>query len=256
MAREISSNVIDTFRNALDTHPVYAAVSSIEDLRCFMEHHVYSVWDFMSLIKYLQSIIAPATYPWVPRGDDDVRRFINELVLEEETDESVVPGAFSSHFDLYRRAMQEVGANTAPVSEFVERVREQGVEQAMATAGVPVPSRRFTLQTFRFIHSGKPHQVAAALALGREHIIPSMFRSILGQMSVSEHQAPTFHFYLKRHVHLDEDFHAPLSLKLLNKLCAGDANRVGEAVEAARVAVAARTEFWDGVLEAIRSRRG
>jgi len=256
MAREVSSNVIDTFRDALDSHPVYAAVSSIEDLRCFMEHHVYSVWDFMSLIKYLQSIIAPATYPWVPQGDDDVKRFINELVLEEETDESGVSGAFSSHFDLYRRAMREVGANTAPVSEFVERVREQGVEPAMVSAGVPVPSRRFTLQTFRFIHSGKPHQVAAALALGREHIIPSMFRSILRQMSVSEHTAPTFHFYLKRHVHLDEDFHAPLSLKLLNGLCAGDANRVEEAVEAARVAVAARTEFWDGVLGAIRSRRG
>jgi hypothetical protein len=254
MAREISSAVIDSLRGALDTHPVYAAVSSIEDLRCFMEHHVYSVWDFMSLIKYLQSIIAPTTCPWVPQGDDSVKRFINELVLEEETDESAAAGEFSSHFDLYRKAMREVGADTAPVSGFVAHVGEQGIEKAMATAGVPMPSRRFTLQTFQFIHSGKPHQVAAALALGREHIIPSMFRSILRQMSVSERTAPTFHFYLKRHVHLDEDFHAPLSLRLLNGLCEGDANRLEEAVDAARVAVAARTEFWDGVLDAIHAR--
>jgi hypothetical protein len=254
MAREISSDIIDSFRDALDRHPVYGAVSSIEDLRCFMEHHVYSVWDFMSLIKYLQSIVAPTTYPWVPQGDDSVKRFINELVLEEETDESAVPGEFSSHFDLYRKAMREVGADTTPVSEFVANVREQGIEKAMATAGVPMPSRRFTLQTFQFIHSGKPHQVAAALALGREHIIPSMFRSILRQMSVSERTAPIFHFYLKRHVHLDEDFHAPLSLRLLNGLCEGNGKRVEEAVDAAKVAVAARTEFWDGVLDAIRSR--
>ena len=254
MAREISSAVIDSLRDALDTHPVYAAVSSIEDLRCFMEHHVYSVWDFMSLIKYLQSIIAPTTCPWVPQGDDSVKRFINELVLEEETDETAAPGEFSSHFDLYRKAMREVGADTAPVSEFVAHVGEQGIEKAMATAGVPMPSRRFTLQTFQFIHSGKPHQVAAALALGREHIIPSMFRSILRQMSVSERTAPIFHFYLKRHVHLDEDFHAPLSLRLLNGLCEGDGKRVEEAVDAAKVAVAARTEFWDGVLDAIHAR--
>jgi hypothetical protein len=73
-------------------------------------------------------------------------------------------------------------------------------------------------------------------------------------MDVTDKEAPIFHFYLNRHIHLDEDFHAPLSLRLLNGLCAGDAQRIDEAVEAANVAVEARVEFWDGVLEAIASR--
>ncbi|MEJ2396722.1 MAG: DUF3050 domain-containing protein, partial [Gammaproteobacteria bacterium] len=61
------------------------------------------------------------------------------------------------------------------------------------------------------------------------------------------------HFYLNRHIHLDEDFHAPLSLSLLNGLCAGDEVKLQEAITAAKEAVEARIVFWDGVLAAIKS---
>ncbi len=251
MTQEITSKIIESFRTQLETHPVYTSVASIEDLRCFMEHHVYSVWDFMSLIKYLQSVVAPTTSPWVPLGDASVRRFINELVLEEESDETHVAGEFSSHFELYHRAMAETGADTQPSSRFVQTVKRQGIKQALDLPDIPEPSRLFTTRTFRFIQENKPHEVAAALALGREHIIPGMFRSILQRIGVSSKQAPIFHFYLNRHIHLDEDFHAPLSLRLLNRLCDGDNSKIQEAIKAANAAVNARIEFWDGVYEAI-----
>ena len=78
-----------------------------------------------------------------------------------------------------------------------------------------------------------------------------MFRSILKKIDVSSDQAPIFHFYLNRHIHLDEDFHAPLSLKLLNALCADDDIKVEEALDAAKLAIEARLNFWDGVLASI-----
>lgn len=105
MNAAIGSDVIAHFKQRLEAHPVYAAVTSIGDLQCFMQHHVYSVWDFMSLIKYLQATVAPASVPWVPQGDGDVRRFINELVLEEESDEAGDGEHFTSHFELYLSAM-------------------------------------------------------------------------------------------------------------------------------------------------------
>jgi hypothetical protein len=249
----ITSEIITSFRNKLEEHPVYTAVATVEDLQCFMEHHVYSVWDFMSLIKYLQSVIAPTTYPWVPRGDANVRRFINELVLEEESDETNVPGNYSSHFELYQNAMVEIGANMSASSDFVRTVKAEGVDKALESSDIPSPSKAFLSTTFQFIRNDKPHQVAAALALGREHIIPYMFRSMLKRTGVSDREAPIFHFYLNRHIHLDEDFHAPLSLRLLNGLCGGDASKVQEAVDAANLAVEARLAFWDGVLEALSS---
>ncbi len=255
MLKLITSDLIASFKSSLESHPVYAAVRTERDLRCFMEHHVYSVWDFMSLMKYLQSVIAPSRYPWSDQGDPGVRRFINELVLEEETDEGLEPGTYSSHFQLYQRAMSEIGANLTPSNRFINSVTEQGLTNALQTAEIPPPSKRFTTKTFEFIQSDNPHRVAAALALGREHIIPGMFRSILSQIGVSDQAAPVFHYYLNRHVHMDEDFHAPLSLRLLNQLCANDEQKTQEAIAAARDAIQARIQLWDGVLEAIEANR-
>lgn len=248
---EITEEIITPFKQALAQHPIYQAVDRIERLRCFMEHHVYSVWDFMSLIKRLQQSIAPTQYPWAPQGDGAVRRFINELVLEEESDEGMVEGQFSSHFELYLTAMEEVGANTQPVVNFVQQIGSQDIQALLQQPSVPTPSRDFSNQTFLWIEEGELHQVAAALALGREHIIPMMFRTLLVRIGIDEQQAPVFHFYLKRHIHLDEDFHAPLSLRLLNRLCDGDPTKIEEAVAAAEGAVQARLQFWDGVLEAV-----
>ena len=59
MSQEITSDIIDSFTSQLEGHPIYEAIATLEDLQRFMEHHVYSVWDFMSLVKYLQGVIAP-----------------------------------------------------------------------------------------------------------------------------------------------------------------------------------------------------
>ncbi len=254
MSSEISAEIISSFKQKLENHPVYEAVSTTEDLQCFMEHHIYSVWDFMSLIKYLQSKIASSTYPWTPTGEGSVRRFINELVLEEESDETMDPEKHASHFELYLAAMQEIGASVNKVNNFIQTVSGKGITAALAANDIPKPSKEFTETTFQFINKDKPHEVAAALALGREHIIPRMFRSILEKIGVSDTQAPIFHFYLNRHIHLDEDFHAPLSLRLLNSLCDGDENKVQESISAAELAVQSRLHFWDGVYKAIKER--
>ncbi len=249
----LNDSLIESLRQRLDGHPIYAALQTVEDLRVFMAHHVYSVWDFMSLIKYLQHQVAPARWPWTPGRDASVQRFINELVLEEETDATAPgqAGEFSSHFMLYIGAMREVGADAEKPLQFIRQIEDGGLQAALDSGLVPAPSLAFTRTTFGFIESGKPHTVAAALALGREHVIPAMFRAFLSRMHISEAQAPTFHFYLNRHIHLDEDFHAPLSLRLLQALCGGDAIKCREAEEAAVQAVNARIALWDGVLEAL-----
>jgi hypothetical protein len=244
-------------RERLDHHTIYASLRTLDDLRVFMAHHVHSVWDFMSLIKYLQHTIAPARWPWTPAADPSIQRFINELVLEEETDEAgpTRPGEFVSHFQLYLGAMREIGADAERPARFVDIAGREGIEAALRQEPPPPPALAFTRTTFDFIAADKPHNVAAALALGREHIIPAMFRALLARMTVTEAQAPTFHYYLHRHIHLDEDFHAPLSLRLLEGLCGGDSGKIAEARAAAIRAVDARMAFWDGVLAVLPSQR-
>lgn len=252
MASELTKELISDFEHTLDCHPVYSAISSVGDIRCFMEHHVFSVWDFMSLLKCLQEHISPSRCPWDPPVHRFAARFINELVLEEESDGAGVIGGYCSHFELYLMAMNEVGADVLPVQKFISKVREMGVVEALSLLCVPEPSRIFTNTTFDFINSGKVHQVAAALSFGREQIIPIMFRSLLEESSITERSAPAFHHYLKRHIALDGDAHADLSLQLLNELCDGNSRKVEESICAARKAVEARLLLWDGVLSEIK----
>lgn len=245
---------LDPLRERLNAHPVYGLLRTRQDLAVFMSHHIYSVWDFMSLVKTLQAAVAPTRVPWVPVGDPSVRRFINEIVMEEESDLGLPDGSgpsHLSHFELYCAAMGEVGADPARALAFIRQATAMPIADALALADVPAPARDFMATTFGFIATGKPYLAAAALALGREHVIPAMFRSFLARLGVTEAQAPMFHYYLRRHIHLDEDFHGPLSLRLLAALCGGEAAKLAEAHQAARQALEARIRFWDGVAAAI-----
>jgi hypothetical protein len=181
---------------------------------------------------------------------------LNELLLEEETDSleglSGKEDDYLSHYEMYLLAMEEVGIDQTPVTAFVDSVTRDGIDKALKSADLPAPAISFMEQTFGFINGGKSHEVAAALALGREHIIPTMFRRILADLGVGEKDAPAFHFYLHRHIHLDEDHHGPMSLKLVDLLCDGDANKVEEAEQAAIKAIRARITFWDGVYDALQ----
>lgn len=254
----IDLEALNPLREKLASHPIYASLRGLEDLRVFMRHHLFSVWDFISLIKYLQAHLAPCSVPWMPMGDPGLRRFINELVLAEESDlipsASPAPG-YLSHFELYLRALDEIGGDGDLGNRFLARVREQGLDAALYSDLVPLPCRYFTETTFCFIRENKPHEVAAALVLGREQVIPDMFRRFIEASRLTVDQAPRFHDYLERHRLLDGQLHGPLSLHLLDVLCADDPLKIEEAETAAEEAICARLRFWDGVLESIETER-
>ncbi|WP_304543331.1 DUF3050 domain-containing protein [Sulfurimonas microaerophilic] len=251
---------IAEYREKLAQHPVYAAVQNMDDLTVFMQHHVYSVWDFMSLAKYLQNCFAPSQTPWMPRANTDVQRFINDIILEEETDLGLPLAdgtqTYSSHFELYTQAMEEVSIGSSQnVYAFLENVQRTSVETTLQTEIAPLASCEFMQTTFGFINSDKPHLIAAAFALGREHIIPKMFRALLEKMAIKREDTQVFHYYLERHIELDSDHHGPMSLKMLEILCEDDPKKIEEAKQAAIDAIKARIKFWDGVLEVIEQNR-
>jgi Txe/YoeB family toxin of Txe-Axe toxin-antitoxin module len=47
---------INEYRSLLENHSLLVTntIQSISDLRIFMKHHVFAVWDFMSLLKNIQ----------------------------------------------------------------------------------------------------------------------------------------------------------------------------------------------------------
>ena len=66
-------------REQLLNHSLYEKIQTPKDLQIFMEHHVFAVWDFMSLLKALQSKLTNTKFPWYPVGNPEVRYLINEI---------------------------------------------------------------------------------------------------------------------------------------------------------------------------------
>ena len=64
---------LEGLRLQIMRHPLYDQVAD-EHLLCrFMEFHVFSVWDFQSLIQSLQIKLTCISIPWFPSEDPEAR---------------------------------------------------------------------------------------------------------------------------------------------------------------------------------------
>ena len=250
--QERVSLAIDSRRQALLEHRLYFELETLEDLAIFMEHHVYAVWDFMSLLKALQVRLTCASVPWVPRGNGSVRRLVNEIVLAEESD-SLPTGGAASHFELYLQAMREVGACTLGVEAFIRHLESgKPVAIALELAEAPTPVKAFVLNTFDLITRGRAHEIAASFTYGREDLIPEMFTKLVTGL---DNQFPgklaTLRYYLDRHIELDGDEHGEMGRQMVVLLCEGNPLSEEAAALAAADALQARIELWEGISKAL-----
>jgi hypothetical protein len=234
---------IAEYKKDVVNHPLYNQLNTIEDVQKLMEIHVYAVWDFMSLLKGLQIELTCTTLPWKPVGDTKIRRLINSIVLEEESDVDSA-GNPSSHYEMYLEAMKECGANTYEIDKFVNSVSDVNLPK------VNTAIDSFLATTFDILNSGEAHKIAAAFTFGREDLIPDMFTAIVNDLS-KEHKLDKFVYYLERHIELDGGEHGPLALELISNLCGEDKQKWKEVEETAIACLVARKELWDLVLKGI-----
>jgi hypothetical protein len=248
---------IRPIRERLVDHPIYSSITTREALCVFLEHHVFAVWDFMTLLKALQRRLTCVELPWLPTADRQARRLVNEIVLAEESDEDG-QGGHASHFELYLEAMHQAGADTSPIERFLDRLRlGQSMEEALDSSEIPIPARDFVRTTWSFVDSGSIPAIASAFTLGREELIPDLFRGLVRTLDEREPgRLGLFRHYLDRHVHLDEDEHGPMALRMLSTVCGDDPSRWRDAKFAASQALEARLALWDGLLAEIEATAG
>ena len=250
------NNTIEPQKNILLHHPLYKKVKTVEDLQCFLENHVFAVWDFMSLLKALQSKLTCTTTPWFASDNPETRYLINEIVLAEESD-LTIDGRRQSHYEMYIEAMKDCGANTSEIDGFLAEVHSlQNIFVAIKISALHPNVKAFLDFTFRVIEEGKPHEIAAAFTFGREDLIPDMFTAILKnfQENFPDTDLSKLIYYFERHIELDADEHGPMAMKMITELCEDDAQKWAEVEEIAKMALEKRIGLWDAIEESITSK--
>jgi len=247
------NSVLAPQREQLLNHPLYGRVKTVDDLRHFLQGHVYAVWDFMSLLKALQAKLTCTQVPWLPVGNPEIRYLINEIVLAEETD-LTLEGKRRSHFEMYLEAMEACGADIAEIQAFLDDVvATQNILVSIKKSGLHSGVKAFLDFTFRVIDQGKPHEIAAAFTFGREDLIPGMFTEILRnfQANFPETDLSKLIYYFERHIELDADEHGPMAMQMVIELCAGDAQKWKEVEDISRLALQKRIGLWNAIEENI-----
>jgi hypothetical protein len=248
---ESLKQAVQPARERVVNHPIYRSINSLPAVLTFMEHHVFAVWDFMSLLKSLQRELTCVQVPWVPTQLRSSRRLINDIVLVEESDE--LGDGFISHFELYLEGMTQAGADRNAVDSFLSLVQAgKPVLGALQDADVPKPAIEFASQTWDFIEQAPVHCRAAAFAFGREDLIPDMFDQVVSVNRELGDRLSNFVDYLERHIQVDSEEHTPMAMQMLADLCDTE-EKWKQAEETINTALAARCQLWDGILAAINA---
>jgi hypothetical protein len=206
----------------------------------------------MSLLKALQQNLTCTTLPWMPVGNANTRYLINEIVTGEESDVDENANR-TSHFELYLKAMQQVGCDAHTITAlFRELSFGKTVTEALATPGIPLAVSNFVQHTFNVIDTDKAFLQAAVFTFGREDLIPDMFISMVKELNDQlPGKVDTLLYYLERHIEVDGDHHSQLAYQMTADLCGDDDHKWIEATIAVKEALKARIALWDGILDAI-----
>lgn len=239
---------IEPLRQQLINHRIYSQIKTLRDLNVFMEHHVFAVWDFMSLLKSLQRQLTCIDIPWIPTGNAATRYLINEIVTGEESDVDQA-GNRVSHFELYLQAMKQAGCNTSIITGLTDKLQKGlSLPLALQNGSIPQPALDFMLNTFDTINSGKSHVQAAVFTFGREDLIPGMFISLVQEINKqTKDRISIFQYYLERHIEVDGDHHSHLAQEMTIQLCGMDEGKWAEATEAVKNSLLARISLWNSI---------
>ena len=258
----MNSNIIhiekelDGLRNELKNHSLYTKLHTLADVQIFMSLHVFAVWDFMSLLKAIQINLTCVSTPWMPVKNSELARFINEIVVAEESDHDA-HGVIKSHFEMYLTAMSEVNADPSNMNDLLDRLQSDiSVEKALESIEMPNAVKEFLNFTFDLIKTNKTHLIAASFTFGREDVIPDMFIGIIDKATLENNTSyDSFNYYLKRHIELDGDEHGPLSLKMVTELCGDDAQKWEEVLETGKKALQLRINLWTAIERQITDKK-
>ncbi len=250
MIESISQSLLPLSQKLIK-HPIHNALKSKGALERFMTLHIYSVWDFMNLLKALQVQLTSISLPWQPSPNTRLARLINEIVLEEESD--IINGKETSHFLFYCNAIKDIMGEVEHISLFLNDLYSgMSYFDLIHQEYIPKPARDFMSETY-LITLGSVVELTSFFAFGRETLVPELFKPIKASIdSLQSKNVQMLINYLDRHIELDGEQHAKLSLEMVS-YSAKTKEDWSVVYKTGVRAIKAREKLWDDILIYIQS---
>ena len=246
---------LEPLKNRLRNHSLYSKIKDVDDLKIFSNAHVYAVWDFMSLLKFLQINLTSISIPWFPSKNTTTAKLINEIVAGEETDEDQ-EGQPVSHFEMYIDSIEEFGLNTSEIINNLNTLNNiETINKDIERLNIKSYVKDFLKLNFSVIKRGKIHEVASVFTFGREDLIPDMFIPLIEGINSENNDLNKLIYYFKRHIEVDGDMHGPMSMEMLSYLCNNEPSKISESALIAEKALLARISLWDGIENEIKTKK-
>ncbi len=230
-------------RKRIINHPLFKIKMTKEQIALFMTYHVYAVWSFMSIVKALQMNICPVNLPWTPNENtsNGLARLINEIIFSEESDE-ISKGLYLSHFEMYRKAMKVIGVSTSKIDCIINTIKKNGYSKSLlSNIEIPQSCKDFMTNDIKVAKSNNLAEIIGVFCIGKETIIPSMFKQIVKSIPKSNKLLIN---YFHRHIDIDDTRHGPLAKKMLRVITKTKINEK-KAYECGLKSLELRYKLWD-----------
>ena len=256
-------NSIAPFNSKLINHKIYGQISDMRKTKIFMESHVFSVWEYLTMLKALQRELATRDISFLHENVPDLPYLINQIVLNEEIEEESRGEYLSAMglYQLYINSMDEIGADSNPIKYFVDCIKvnknwNNTIRDTITRFdNIPIQTYEYLNYNLKMIELSEIHELAGIFFFGREDI-NSKFILLIKSNIEHEKSLSNLKNIIKRHVDDDSKNKNPILGEYINNILCKDDDKKWKKVEISVIeAIKKRIELWDGMLDLFERER-
>lgn len=241
--------IIRPYRERLLCHEIYNNLESIDYLRNFLENQSFIVWNFIGLVKVLQHHLTCLEVPWVPSEHPNLRRTINQIVLEEESG-IALHGTSLSHLEFFIRGMSKMGAKTNQIDLLLALIKKgDTLEECLEQLCISPALKSYLAYSFNVIRTKELHKIAGILAFSNIHLMPDFFHELYENPNLPKENISTLQFYFRRKQELEKNEYKIRSYQLVSELCGKDKEKWNNVRQVSINSLKHRIILWDAMLD-------
>lgn len=248
----IENEINETFNN-IKNHDIKNVISSIEDIQVCSEKCIFSIWDYFTLSKYLESSLRNFNFVWLPNKNAESIKKLTNLINKEEFDYDI-NGNIKSHFEMFIEAMEEIAADTSDILNIINHSKYINLIEEINLVNYNTDISIYNKYIYSTIKTGKPHLMAGILAYSKDFLITDLLIKKLNEID-STKKFKKLHHILNRIKLSNSNKNKEILLQIVSNLIGDDKEKLEETSIAIKSFLRYRTLFLNDIVFSIEKQK-